>query len=87
MGLKPSDHITEVSVLYYGARNCMLPNKCVRNRERCPLYSGRIVQSWHFETYRAVHNIEVFVFLGRDCIRFSIFKGWFSLAMESESES
>ena len=46
--------------MYYGARNCMLPNKCVRYRERCPLYSGRIVQSWHFETYRAVHNIEVF---------------------------
>ena len=32
-------------------------------------------------------TLKYLYFWTRDCIRFRIFKGWFSLAMESESES
>ena len=32
-------------------------------------------------------TLKYLYFWARDCIRFSIFKGWFSLATESESES
>ena len=86
--MKPSDHITEVSVLYYGGRNCMFYQINVSVIERGVRYIvGGLYKVGILRLIVLFTTLKYLYFWARDCIRYSIFKGWFSLATESESES
>ena len=89
MGLKPSDHIRHrcpYSVYYLVEIVCYQINVSVIERGVRYIVGG-LCKVGILRPIRLSATLKYLYFWARDCIRFSIFKGWFSLAMESESES